>query len=245
MQKTVMAYVSFLLLPGFLAAGRVARADGTAGVSIGPGGVQGFYFAIGEHFKVPEKEILVIKEKHIPDEEIPIVFYLARRATVAPDAVLKLRLEGKSWMAITAHFRLSAEIFYVPAIHVDGPPYGHAYGHFKKKKREEWRTIELADAEIVNLVNLKFISEHHGLSPDEIIKMRQKEESFIKVNAQAKELKAKGKNFKGDEKNAKGEEKNHPIKEKSDPSETKKAPQQDKSGAFPPEKGKGMGKGKK
>ena len=48
---------------------------------------------------------------------------------------------------------------------------------------------ELADPDIVNLVNLRFLSEHYGHSPDEIIRMRSEGEGFAKINAKVKKAK--------------------------------------------------------
>jgi hypothetical protein len=174
------------------------QADVDIGVSIDKDGLKGFYLAIGEHYKVPEKEIIVVRQKNIPDEELPVVFFLASRAGVAPSVIIKLRLGGKSWMAITAHFGLNAGIFYVPAAKVSGPPYGKAYGHFKNKKKAKWGAIRLSDAEVVNFVNLKFISEHYGRPADDIIKMRQKGANFVSINAEVK--KSKGRTRKAAEK---------------------------------------------
>ena len=187
---TVLVLLSlFLLWP----AANQCRADVDIGLSIGDDGIKGFYLAIGEHYKVPQKQIVVVREKKIPDEELPVVFFLAQRASVAPDIVIKLRLGGKSWMEISAHFGLTAEIFYVPVKRAPGPPYGKAYGHFKKKKKGQWGTIVLTDTEVVNFVNLKFISEHYGYSPDDVIKMREKGNSFIAINAKVKKNKVQEK----------------------------------------------------
>jgi len=191
---TALVLLSFLL---FWPAGNQCRADVDIGLSIGDGGIKGFYLAIGEHYKVPEKQIVVVREKKITDEELAVVFFLAQRARVAPDVVIKLHLGGKSWMEISAHFGLTAEIFYVPVKRAPGPPYGKAYGHFKNKKKNQWTTIKLTDTEVVNFVNLKFISEHYGYSPDDVIKMREKGNSFVAINAEVKKNKGQEKKKSG------------------------------------------------
>ena len=191
---TVLVLLSlFILWP----ASNQCRADVDIGLSIGDGGIKGFYLAIGEHYKVPQKQIVVIRERKIPDEELAVVFFLAQRAEVAHGVVIKLRLGGKSWMEISAHFGLTAEIFYVPVKRAPGPPYGKAYGHFKNKKKNQWATIRLTDAEVVNFVNLKFISEHYGYSPDDVIKMREKGNSFVAINAEVKKNKGQEKKKSG------------------------------------------------
>ena len=180
------------------------QADVNVGLSISDGIIKGFYLAIGEHYKVAQKEVIVVKERKVPDEELPVIFFLAQRAGVTPEVIIKLRLGGKTWMEISSHFGLSAGIFYVPIKKIPGPPYGKAYGHFKNKKKNKWGTIKLTDREIVDLVNLKFITEHYEYSVEDVIKMREQGKNFVTINTEVKknkeQTKKKSKQYATDEK---------------------------------------------
>src|SRR4030042_2442417 len=79
----------------------LATTEWNLGVSIGNEGLRGFHFSVGEYYRVPETEVVVVRKRGIPDEELPVIFYLATRARVAPRAILDLRLRGLSWMEIT------------------------------------------------------------------------------------------------------------------------------------------------
>jgi hypothetical protein len=177
------------------------------GVSIGDEGLRGFYLAVGDYYRVPEREVIIVKERHIPDEEIPVVFFIAQRANVRPANIIDLRLRGKTWMDITLHFGLSPEIFYVPVreVVVTGSPYGKAYGHYKKKPRKEWRKIALDDDDVINLVNLRFISKHYSYEPEKVIKLREGGKNFIVINEEvAKEKKGRKEKIKEKGENEKG-----------------------------------------
>lgn len=177
------------------------------GVSIGDEGLRGFYLAVGDYYRVPEREVIVVKERHIPDEEIPVVFLIAQRAHVRPATIIDLRLRGKTWMDITLHFGLSPEIFYVPVREVvTGPPYGKAYGYYKKKPRKEWRKIVIDDDDVINLVNLRFISKHYSYEPEKVIKLREGGKNFIVINEEVAKEKKSGKE-KIKEKGENGKEK--------------------------------------
>ncbi len=182
----------------------LARAQVTAGVKIDQDGLKGFYLAVGDHFKVAAEKVETVREERIADDELPVVFFLAARAGVSPDVIIKLRHSGKSWMEITTDFGLNAGIFYVPVTSDPGPPYGKAYGHFRNRERSDWGHIWLSDDDVVNFVNLRFISEHYDYSPDEVIKMRQNGDDFVNINAKVKNNKAKHKGndakFASDEK---------------------------------------------
>lgn len=189
--KSVLTLIIALLLPSFYPGNAFAQLE--IGLSADKDGIREFHLAIGEHYKAPEKEIVVIRERGISSDEIPVVFFIARRAKVTPETIINLRLGGKSWMNISLAFGLTAEAFYVESEKDYGPPYGKAYGHFKNKPRKEWNTIRLPDGDIVNFVNLRFISDHYGYSTDEIIKMRSAGEKFVKINGKVKKAKGHGK----------------------------------------------------
>lgn len=190
-----------------------AEASVDLGISIGDEGLRGFYLAVGDYYRVPQREVIIIRERGIPYEELPVVYFIAGRARVAPGIIVDLRLGGMSWMDITLRYGLSPEIFYVP-VRV-GPPYGKAYGYYMNKPKKEWKKMAFKDSAIINLVNLKFTSEHYKYSPKEVIKMREKGESFVVINDEIKkgkkEHKVKEKDF--DKKRGRGEEKG-PEKEK-------------------------------
>jgi hypothetical protein len=185
-KRIIRLLIITILLCGIV---RFANAAIDFGISIGDDGLRGFYLSIGDYYKVPQKEVLIIKERRIPDEEIPVVLFIAKKAQITPKSIIDLRIRGKSWAEITVHFGLTPEIFYVPVKEVKGPPYGKAYGHFKKRSRKDWKSVSLEDDDIINLVNLKFTSEYYNCSPEEIIRMREKGEDFVNINNKIKKAK--------------------------------------------------------
>lgn len=180
MRSLIVLFALAALSAGVPAARADSRMD--LGATVVNGGLRGFYLSLGEYYRVPEREIVVIRDRHIPDYDIPVVLYIAQRARVAPGVVVDLRLAGNSWMDITLRFGLGPDIYYVPAQRVYGPPYGNAYGYYKHKKRKDWHTIRLADDDVVNLVNLRFISERYGHPPEEVMRMRSAGRSFVAIN---------------------------------------------------------------
>ena len=170
----------------FLSVPRTGQADVNVGLSIQDGEVRSFYLAVGDYYHVPERTLVVVSKRNIPDDEVPVVFFLASQARVSPDVIINLRLGGRSWMDITLQYGLTAQIFYVPFTADPGPPYGKAYGYFKKRPRSKWGEIRLGNADIVNLVNLKFISGHYGYSPEQVVKMRGKGKNFVSINSEIK-----------------------------------------------------------
>lgn len=195
MTRKLLLFISATLL--LLAFGSMTtQAEVSVGLSIDKEGIKSFHLSIGEHYHVEEQEIVVLREKKIHDEELAVLFYLADRAGVSHLKVLQLRLKRYSWMAITHRLGLTAEIFYLSLKSDPGPPYGKAWGQLKKGKenkknrKKAWAEVSLSDFEIINFVNLRFLSEKYGYAPEDVIRLRYQQDSFISINSKIK--KAKG-----------------------------------------------------
>lgn len=140
-----------------------------------------FHLAVSNYYHVPEREVVVVRDRRVRDDEIPVVFFIAQRARVAPSTIVDLRLRGLSWWDISVRYHLGADAYYVPVAVAPGPPYGRAYGYYKKP-RAQWRTIVLADADVVNLVELRFLSEYYHVPPERVITLRGGHTDFVAVH---------------------------------------------------------------
>lgn len=192
MMKAAAAAVLAAALGGLSA--RAGQTD--IGISISDGRLSGFYLAVGDHYRVAPGVVVDLRTRYgLLDEELPVVFFLAARAHVGPQAVIDLRLRKRSWFEIALHFGLSPEIFFVPVgLERIGPPYGNAYGYYRKfGRRGDWKRFSPRDGEVVDLVNLRFLSEYHRLAPDEIIGLRGRGQSFVRIHGDI----GKGKNKPG------------------------------------------------
>jgi hypothetical protein len=181
--KTILNAAIAMILIGF---GSGARAGVDIGISGDEGGIREFHLAVGDFYRVPETQVVEVRQRNVPEEELPVVFFLASRAHVAPDVIVALRQGGKSWLDITYYYGMGADIYYVPARAVDGPPYGRALGYYKNKPQKQWKYIKLTDDEVVNLVNLQFISKHYGYPPNDIIRVRSEGKDFVEISRDAK-----------------------------------------------------------
>ncbi len=159
------------------------EANGDVGLTIREESLRRFFLAVGDYYRVPQREVMIIKERGVPSDEVPVVLFLAKRAHVAPENIMDFRLSGRTWLEITLRFGLSPEIFYVPVgVIVTGPPYGRAFGYYRKRPKKEWKTIAISDDDVINLVNLKFMSEHYKCPPEKIIRMRSGGKEFVSIN---------------------------------------------------------------
>jgi hypothetical protein len=185
MKKAVIQFAVVLFL---MSTATASGQNVSAGVSI-TSGHNSFYLAIGDYYGVPESRIVYVRDHYrIRDEELPVVFFLASRAHVDPQVIIDLRMRHRmSWPDITFHYGLTPEIYYVPVTRV-GPPYGNAYGHYKKHKKD-YKKFVLVDDDVVNLVNLRFMSEYHGKPAEVVMDRRGRGERFVVMNDEFREEK--------------------------------------------------------
>ncbi|HOD35943.1 MAG TPA: hypothetical protein PLR20_10715 [Syntrophales bacterium] len=192
MRKTIVILsAAFFLFAGFIPAASATNVD--LGISMGSEGIRGFYLGVSNYFRVPEREVIHVRERGIHYNDLPVVFFMAARAHVAPGVIADLRLGGMNWWDISVRYGIGPEVYYVPVpVVVKGPPYGKAYGHYKKHPRHQWNQIVLQDADIVNMVNLRYVSEYYDYPENRVMKMRGQGKDFVAIDwAAAKESKGK------------------------------------------------------
>ncbi len=172
--KKILIILGLLLLASPLGA-----ADVGFQISIG---APGFYLSVGNFFGYPEREVIIIRERGIPDDELPVVFFISHHAHVPPEVIIELRVHrGWSWSKICAYYRIPPVVFYIP-VERYGPHYGPGYRHYQHfRHKRDWERIRMTDAIIVNQVNLIFISKYYNYPPERVIRMREPGTSFATI----------------------------------------------------------------
>lgn len=166
MKKTILS-LAFAAL-GLSTASIAAQVQ--AGATFSGDGMRSFYFAVGNYYQVPEPEVAVVRGYSLPPEEVPVAFYIAQCARVSPTVVIDLLRRGATWAGIATHFQFTPDIYYFR----DGPPYGKAYGYWKKHPPQ--------DFEVIDAVNIHFLSEYHHVTPDVVRTERSRRGNYMLVS---------------------------------------------------------------
>lgn len=139
-----------------------------------------FVQALSQYYGIPQREVIVVHDRGIPEEELPVVFTVARHAHVQPVEVVELRSSGLSWNDIFGRYRLSPTIFTVPGVPDDyGPPYGHAYGYWRNHPHP---TVVYSDDDYIHFGNTYFLHRYHHAPAREIIRLRQSRPNYLVIN---------------------------------------------------------------
>ncbi|MDO9304786.1 MAG: hypothetical protein Q7T77_05625 [Sulfuricurvum sp.] len=144
------------------------------GVSGSDRGINAFSLSIGDYYRVPQQEVMII-ERSIPRDEMSVVYFLARESHRDARYISNLRLRGVSWWDISLRLGLNPRTLYrIDTRRHAGPPYGKSYGYAKNH--------HLRDSEIIDLVNVRFLSDYHHISPDDVIDRRRGGERYNRIN---------------------------------------------------------------
>ncbi len=183
MKKVKIFMLVLLILSGFILINPLTlqAKDVNVGLSINDGKITHFYLAIGDYYRIPVERVIIIKKRYpiIIEEELPIIFIITRERGIEPDLIIQLREKGYSWYNIMIHFGLYPEIIFKPII--TGPPYGKAWGYYKYHPKRG-KIIFFTDREIIELTNIKFLTEYYHTDPKTIMNFKNKYPKFIDIN---------------------------------------------------------------
>jgi len=139
-----------------------------------------YFAAVAEFFRVPASEVSILGDWRLPPDEIPVVLFVAGRAGVSEEALAALRRSGSSWHDLAGRYQVSPGAFHVPL--PDDAPAGRlegAYAKYRETPAARWSEIQLSDADIVALVNVRMLSGTLQLSVEEVLRRAGSTGSFV------------------------------------------------------------------
>ena len=98
-----------------------------------------------------------------PVDDYPVVLLMARASHRPPEEILRLRLDYYSWSDIMYRLRIAPSVLFVGLDRDPGPPYGKAWGYWRKHLHEEG--YRYRDRDVVELAKLQVAAGYHHQSP--------------------------------------------------------------------------------
>ena len=135
-------------------------------------------------------------------DDLAVALFLADRGRVDPGRVFALRERGLGWWEIGVRLGVPADAWFVPVERQPGPPYGKAYGHWRKHGRGGRDGFALADADARNLVAVRLLHEYYGVSVEVAMDWRASGRDLRGLTAEQ---------YRGRHAKAQGKEKNRPA----------------------------------
>ena len=157
-----------------LATPTLAGLDIDFGAAVSIGGDDDLFFTVAAHYYDDDKEHvrnLGYRYDSHPDD-IAVALFIAHRSGKPSAWIYNLRKGGHSWFEIAIRAGLGQDVFFVPVQRHPGPPYGNAYGHWKKHKHDRSHRMALTDADVRNLVAVRMVHEYYGVPVETAMEWR-------------------------------------------------------------------------
>ena len=134
--------------------------------SVRAGDKTDLYFAISSrYFDRDRSTVERWATRYSDPDRLAVALFISKHSGESLDRIFDLRRQGQGWWEISVRLGLPAEVWFVPVDRAPGPPYGKAYGHWKKH-RDNAPAIKMSDADAENLVAVRMLHEYYGVAVD-------------------------------------------------------------------------------
>jgi len=131
-----------------------------------------FLSVSARYFDKDRRSIDRVAVRYRGPDDLAVALFVARRSGSSADAIYRLRTDGLSWWDISVRLGMPVDVWFVPVRRDPGPPYGKAYGHWKKHKHNRRHAVVLTDTDLRNLVAVRMLHEYYGVSVDVAMEWR-------------------------------------------------------------------------
>ncbi len=106
-------------------------------------------------------------------DDLAVFLHVCSRTRLSPDVVFAYRRQGLAWYEVGLRAGLPVDVWYVPVVRDPGPPYGRAYGHWRKHQRNPRYAVRLSDRQVRDLVAVRMAHEYYGVAPETAMDWRR------------------------------------------------------------------------
>jgi hypothetical protein len=150
-----------------------AGTDIDFGTSIRAGDDADLFLAISSRYFDREPGVVGgWRSRYRDPDDGAVALFLAGRTGRDPEVVFQLRSGGLSWWDVGRKLEVRPEVWFVPCPHRPGPPYGRAYGFWRKYERDHEFRFDLTDREVRDLVAVRMLHDYYGMDPAVAMKWR-------------------------------------------------------------------------
>lgn len=162
--------VSVLLL---IAGSAGAAMDVDFGPSVPVDDETELFFAISaRYFGEDRSTVERYSARYRDPDDLAVALFIGARAERSPEEIYDLYRRGLSWWEIAVEVELQPHVWFVEVSRDPEPPYGRAYGYWRRHQEDPTQVVVLNDAEIQHLVAARMIHEYYGIPAIEAMEWR-------------------------------------------------------------------------
>ena len=175
-RRTVSAAVlaaALGLLAAALAPAALAGVDVDLGASFPVGDNGRLFFDISSrYFDFQPAVVEHWGVRYTNPDDLAVSLFIARQSGRSPDVIFALRRQGLSWWDVGLRTGVPVDAWFVPVQRDPGPPYGKAYGYWRKHRENPKYMVVLGDVDARNLVAARMAHEYYGVPMDDAMRWR-------------------------------------------------------------------------
>jgi hypothetical protein len=166
---------SFVVLAALLASpASHAGVDVSFGMYAPMGDDGNLFFSISSRYFDREPQVVQDWGHQFPNpDDLAVFLHVCSHTQLPPPIVYSYRRQGLSWYEVGVRAGLPVSVWYVPVVVDPGPPYGKAYGHWKKHRRNPSYNVRLTDRQARDLVAMRMAHEYYGVTPEVAMNWRR------------------------------------------------------------------------
>jgi len=144
-----------------------AGVDISFGINAPVGDDGNLFFSISSRYFDRDPRMVDQWARRFPNpDDLAVFLRITSQSRQSPDVVFRYRNQGMSWFDVGTHCGIPVDTWYVPVERDPGPPYGKAYGYWKKHQRNPNYAVRLSDRQVRDLVAMRMAHEYYGVAPE-------------------------------------------------------------------------------
>lgn len=157
----------------FIGAPAQAGVDITFGADVPIGDDGQLFLAISS--RCFDQEPRVIRDyapRFTSPEDMAVALFISQHSGKPIEAIFKLRQGGIPWWDVGVRVGLPEQVWFVPVSHHPGPPFGKAWGHWKKHQADHHYAMRFDDDDARNWVAVRMMHEYYGIPVEKAMEFR-------------------------------------------------------------------------
>ena len=148
--------------------------DVDLGVSVPIGDSGRLWFDIASrHYDYEPRLVQQWAPRYSNPDDLAVSLFLARSSGRDPEVIFAMRSQRLSWWDIGLRVGVPIDAWFVAYDGDPGPPYGRAYGYWKKHRQNPKYRVVLNDRDCRDLVALRMAHSYYGASPEQAMQWRR------------------------------------------------------------------------
>jgi len=163
-RRTVLGFVAAAMLAAGPAT--MAAVDVSFGGNFPVGDDGNLFFSISSrYFGRPMPVVDSWGSRFQNPDDLAVFLHICSQTRTSPEVVFSYRKQGMSWFNVGLRVGVPVDTWYVPVAVEPGPPYGKAYGYWRKHKKDPHYAVKLSDRQCRDLVAVRMAHDYYGVSP--------------------------------------------------------------------------------